>query len=69
MMFMEKPFPLLVTNLNGLFWFKDFAKNSLNVKKREELLEIQFLRKWRNVVCKELSRLTRWNSLTDWLID
>ena len=48
-MSMEKPFPLLVTNLYGLFWFKDSAEEK---KKREKLLEIRFLRKWRNVVVR-----------------
>ena len=40
---MEKPFPLLVTNLNGLFWFKDFAKNLLNVKKEKSYSKFGFL--------------------------
>ena len=40
---MEKPFPLLVTNLDGFFLFKDFAKTSLNVKKEKSYSKFGFL--------------------------
>ena len=42
-MSMEKPFPLLVTNLDGFFLFKDFAKTSLNVKKEKSYSKFGFL--------------------------
>ena len=58
-----KAFPVVSNKLNGLF-----SKISLRIhqtyKKREKLLETRFLRKFRGCLCKELRRLTRWNSLT-----